>query len=119
MSVHPPNQKLVRFAEMNGCSCGYSARIFACTKDAHQGSILVRWSEVPLSTAKLIAANRMNAQRSTGPKSLEGKAVSRFNAVTPSLTATLTLLPGEDAGEYESCSKAYVNCFPPPTTRSG
>jgi hypothetical protein len=66
---------------------------------------------VPLTTAKQIEANRMNAQRSTGPKSPEGKALSRMNAVTHGLTATLALLPGEDPQEYhellETLRKRY------------
>lgn len=69
-------------------------------------------SEVPLTTAKQIAANRMNAQRSTGPKSLEGKAVSRFNAVTHGLTATRTLLPGEDAKAFEELLDSLRQMFP-------
>jgi hypothetical protein len=67
---------------------------------------------VPLTTEKQIAANRMNAQRSTGPKSSEGKAVSRLNAVTHGLTATQTLLPGEDAGEYEELLESLRQMFP-------
>jgi len=40
----------------------------------------------PISARKL-AANRANAQRSTGPRTAEGKAKSRLNAVTHGLTA--------------------------------
>jgi len=42
------------------------------------------------ATDKQIEANRRNAQLSSGPKTLEGKAASRLNAVTHGLTATLT-----------------------------
>ena len=41
---------------------------------------------MPASAAQ-ISANRRNAARSTGPKTAEGKAVSRFNAVTHGMTA--------------------------------
>ena len=42
-----------------------------------------------MATMKQIEANRQNALKSTGPKSVEGKAVSRLNAVTHSLSAVL------------------------------
>lgn len=65
-----------------------------------------------MTTEKQIAANRMNAQRSTGPKSSEGKAVSRFNALTHGLTATMTLLPGENTEEYEELLGSLRQNFP-------
>ena len=34
-----------------------------------------------MATPAQITANRLNAQRSTGPRSEEGKAASRFNAL--------------------------------------
>lgn len=38
-------------------------------------------------TEKQLAANRRNAQRSTGPRTLEGKAVSRYNALKHGILA--------------------------------
>ena len=43
-----------------------------------------------MSTEKQIEANRRNALLSSGPKTDEGKAASRLNAVTHGLTASLT-----------------------------
>ncbi len=40
--------------------------------------------------------NRRNAQKSTGPRSPEGKARSKFNAVKHGMTAQTLVLPGED-----------------------
>lgn len=40
-----------------------------------------------MTTTKQIAANRANAQSSTGPRSLAGKTRSRMNAVQHGLTA--------------------------------
>jgi hypothetical protein len=40
--------------------------------------------------------NRMNAQNSTGPRSVEGKAVTRFNAMKHGLDAASLVIPGED-----------------------
>src|SRR5258708_4619747 len=48
-----------------------------------------------------IAANRANSQRSTGPTSAEGKAVSRLNGVTHGMACKLpVVLPGEDPEEF-------------------
>jgi hypothetical protein len=45
-------------------------------------------------------ANRQNAQHSTGPKTPEGSAAIRFNALTYGLRARSTILPGENAADY-------------------
>ena len=50
-----------------------------------------------MSSAKQIAANRRNALRSTGPRTDEGRAKCRLNAVKHGLAAQALLLPGEDA----------------------
>src|SRR5258705_8375585 len=48
-----------------------------------------------------IAANRANAKLSTGPRSDQGKAVSRLNGVTHGMTCKLpVVLPGEDPEEF-------------------
>lgn len=49
-----------------------------------------------------LAANQANAQLSTGPKTLAGKAVSSLNAVKTGLTGRTVLLPTEDAATYEA-----------------
>src|ERR1035441_10317438 len=45
-------------------------------------------------------ANRRNAQHSTGPKTPEGKAAIRFNALTYGLRTRATILPDENAADY-------------------
>jgi len=47
-----------------------------------------------------VAANRRNAERSTGPRSPEGKARSAANAIVHGLTAARMVLPGEDAAAF-------------------
>ncbi|UVO27595.1 hypothetical protein [Bradyrhizobium arachidis] len=42
-----------------------------------------------MATEKQIAANRKNAARSTGPRTISGKARSRMNALRHGLAATL------------------------------
>ncbi len=48
-----------------------------------------------------LCANRSNAQKSTGPRSAEGKAVVGQNAVKHGLWARQAVIAGEDLGEYE------------------
>ena len=45
-------------------------------------------------------ANRRNAQKSTGPKTEEGKSKSRFNALKHGMTARTVLLPGDDTKAF-------------------
>jgi hypothetical protein len=52
-----------------------------------------------ISHAKL-EANRRNAKKSTGPRSLEGKRRSALNAMKHGITARIPLLPDEDARAY-------------------
>ena len=49
-----------------------------------------------MTTEKQIEANQQNAQQSTGPKTEEGKAVSRYNAIKHGLLSKEVLLEGED-----------------------
>ena len=49
-----------------------------------------------MTTAKQQAANRQNAQKSTGPKTSEGKAVVALNAMQHGLLSRHVLLPDED-----------------------
>ncbi len=48
-----------------------------------------------------LAANRANALKSTGPKTPEGKAISRRNGLKHGLTGQGVALPDEDASEVE------------------
>ncbi len=66
----------------------------------------------PLSPAQL-AANRANAQLSSGPTSPEGRAKSSLNAVKTGLTGRTVLLPSDDAPEYERHLRAYTDDFQP------
>ena len=54
-----------------------------------------------MATYEQIQANRENAQRSTGPRTEEGKTRSSMNAVKTGLTGRTVLLPGDDAAAYE------------------
>ena len=54
-----------------------------------------------MATDKQIAANRRNALKSTGPRTEEGKATIRFNALEHGIRAHFILLPGEDRDTFE------------------
>jgi len=53
-----------------------------------------------MATVKQIEANRRNAQMSTGPRTSEGKAASRMNALRHGLRARTVVLPGESCDEF-------------------
>jgi hypothetical protein len=54
-----------------------------------------------MATEKQINANRKNAQKSTGPKTAEGKAAVSQNAVKHGLFAE-SVIKGENEAEYEA-----------------
>ena len=62
----------------------------------------------------MIAANQRNAQKSTGPRTIEGKERSRLNAVTHGMT-TDGLLPGEDPLAFQEKLDAIASSFEPQT----
>jgi hypothetical protein len=61
----------------------------------------------PISDAKR-AANIRNAQMSTGPKTAEGKAASRCNAVKHGLCAEVVPIPGENGELFDTRFKAWT-----------
>jgi hypothetical protein len=60
------------------------------------------------SAAERAAISRQNGQKSQGPRSPEGKARSRFNALKHGLKAKLPVLPGEDPQEYQGLLDAWI-----------
>ena len=55
-----------------------------------------------------IEANRRNAEKSTGPRSADGKSRSRFNAVKHGMAAKLPVLPGEDPEAFRAHRDAWT-----------
>ena len=66
-----------------------------------------------MATPAQIAANRANAQLSTGPRSAEGKSASRFNALKHGADAMSAVIPGEDPAEYQQLHDQYLARFQP------
>jgi hypothetical protein len=66
-----------------------------------------------MATPAQIIANRANAQKSTGPRSPEGKAAARFNALQHGLHAESLIIPGEDPEELRRLTADYQSEFRP------
>ena len=62
---------------------------------------------------KQLRANQRNAQKSTGPRTMEGKNVSKMNAVKYGLTARQVLLPGEDSEDFYNLRGTLFKEFSP------
>ena len=69
-----------------------------------------------MATPAQITANQLNAQRSTGPKTADGKRSSSRNATLHGLSAaTFRVLMHEDQVEYERLESRLINEYAPVT----
>jgi hypothetical protein len=66
-----------------------------------------------MPTEAQINANRLNAQKSTGPKSREGKAASSLNALKSGIDAWSHIIPGEDPAELEALTAQFLLHYRP------
>lgn len=66
-----------------------------------------------MATDKQIEANRRNAQKSTGPRTEEGKHHSRLNAFTHGLTGQLDIMTGEDKEAHDAFIAGIVLSLKP------
>lgn len=67
-----------------------------------------------MATAKQIEANRRNAQRSTGPRTLDGKARTRLNALVHGLRMEeFELLPNENREAYVARLTRWIEDLEP------
>ena len=60
-----------------------------------------------MATPKQTEANRMNAQKSSGPRTTAGKAVSRFNALKHGIFATTQIMFDESAEDLAELAAEY------------
>jgi hypothetical protein len=66
-----------------------------------------------MASLNQLAANRANAQLSTGPTSSEGKAKVSHNALKTGLTGRTVLLPTEDVAAYQAHVERIFKQFNP------
>jgi hypothetical protein len=66
-----------------------------------------------MPSLKQIEANRLNAKKSTGPRTPQGKAKSRFNALKAGIDAGAEAIPGEDADQLRALRDDYYDRFTP------
>lgn len=66
-----------------------------------------------MSSAARIEANRINALKSTGPRSAEGKQRSSLNAIKHGAFVRMKVLPGEDQAEFDQVSSALFQSLSP------
>src|SRR5438552_1606193 len=68
-----------------------------------------------MSSIKQLQANRANAQRSTGPRTSEGKTKSSRNALKHGLYAEQLLQPFESQEEFEEHAAGFRDEYQPST----
>ena len=68
-----------------------------------------------MATLAQIEANRANAQKSTGPRTIEGRTASSMNALKHGADAASLVIPGEDPAEYERVAADYRSDLRPAT----
>jgi hypothetical protein len=66
-----------------------------------------------VTSERQIEANRQNAQRSTGPRTPEGKAKVAMNALKHGLTADRIVLANEDPEEFDAFRSAMLAALDP------
>ena len=66
-----------------------------------------------MTSLKQIEANRLNARKSTGPRTEEGKQRSRCNALRHGLTAETVITALENAADYQAFEANIVSDYQP------
>ena len=66
-----------------------------------------------MATDRQIAANRMNALQSSGPKTSDGRTASRRNALKHALTARSLMIEGEDPKRFETLRAELIDAYEP------
>jgi hypothetical protein len=66
-----------------------------------------------MATIAQIEANRINAQKSTGPTSDPGKEAVRFNALKTGIDAASIIIPGEDPDNFLKLAEGFTDSWQP------
>ena len=61
-----------------------------------------------MATPSHIAANKLNAQKSTGPQTPEGKAKSAANRLSWGFASNTIIIPGEDPDEFRGLVEDFI-----------
>ena len=69
-----------------------------------------------MATEAQMRANQQNAQKSTGPTSIEGKKKSSMNAVTHGIFSNIAILPGEDEAFIQKLREDILATYQPQDT---
>jgi hypothetical protein len=70
-----------------------------------------------MATEKQISANRLNSQKSTGPRTDAGKSITRLNALKSGIHAQSHVIRGEDPEALAHLAAEYNSEFRPATPR--
>jgi len=62
-----------------------------------------------MTSDRKVAANRRNAQKSTGPRTLSGKTIASMNALKHGLCSRKPLIPGENEAEFAQFTADWVD----------
>src|SRR5690348_5344782 len=62
---------------------------------------------------KRIEANRKNAQKSTGPRSIDGRARSSMNALRHGITGQVSIMTAEDRGAHDKFVQELIESLQP------
>ncbi len=68
-----------------------------------------------MATDRQIEANRLNAEKATGPRTPDGKARSSMNALKSGLDAESQFVLGEDPADFALLQERYFDQFRPTT----
>ena len=66
-----------------------------------------------MTTEAQVTANRLNAQKSTGPRTPEGKAISARNAIKHGLLGEQIVVEGEDRARFARHHDAMLRALVP------
>jgi hypothetical protein len=68
-----------------------------------------------MATLRQFEANRLNAQKSTGPLTPAGKEAPRFNVLNLGISPQATVIPGESPRDLDALGNEYQDQFCPTT----
>src|SRR5271157_5146713 len=74
--------------------------------------------DLSMSSLLQIEANRRNSRKSTGPRSVEGKVVSRMNALKSGIDARSNFIRGENPSDLQGLTNFYYKECQPASVRS-